>query len=63
MKYIDDTTYTNKDVSEVLLKQFLKTYDRWERRQENRNLNYLPDYEALANAMYTTYKQAKYYGF
>ena len=54
MKYIDDTTYTNKDV-EVLLKQFLKTYDRWERRQ-SRNLSYGPDW-ALADAMYATYKK------
>lgn len=63
MKYIDDTTFTNEDVSSTLLRQFLKTYDKWERRQENRNLNYGPDYQALADEMYTTYKEAKYYGF
>ena len=63
MNYIDDNTFTNEDVSATLLKRFLKTYDKWERRQENRNLNYGPDYQALADEMYATYKEAKFYGY
>lgn len=63
MKYIDDTTYEKKDVSEVILKQFLKDYEKWERKQARRNLGYRPDYQSLADAVYATYKDAKYYGY
>lgn len=63
MNYIDDNTYTEADVSTTILKQFLHDYEKWERRQERRNLGFIPDYRALADTVYATYKEAKNYGY
>ena len=59
---IDDNTYTTEDVSEAVLRQFIREYELWENRQERRNLK-PPDYKDLAHRMFRSYKTAKCYGF
>ena len=59
---IDDNTYTTEEVSEAVLRQFIREYELWENRQERRNLK-PPDYKDLAYRMFRSYKTAKCYGF
>lgn len=62
MKMIDDKTYGTEHVAEAILQKFMQEYDLWERQMERRNMRF-PDYQNLADRMYSTYKTAKSYGF
>ena len=62
MNLIDDNTYGTEHVAEAILHKFMREYDLWERQMERRNIGF-PDYQNLADRMYSTYKTAKSYGF
>ena len=62
MNLIDDNTYGTEHVAEAILQKFMREYDLWELQMERRNMRF-PDYQNLADRMYSTYKTAKSYGF
>jgi hypothetical protein len=60
---IDDSTFKSSAATDEMIKRFVKEYDLWEKRQENRNLNHPPDYPALADIAFSIYQEAKIYGY
>ena len=60
---IDDHTFKSPKAAEDMIKRFVKEYDLWEKRQENRNLNHPPDYAAIADVAFYYYQEAKIYGY